>query len=98
METLILGWDIMAETNSPFLVGVFGALRFSGTFSAPIIGVVADRMSRKIMLLALRDGAGLSAVSLLLLAAFGILEPWHVFVIAAIGGFFDPPIMYYASP
>ena len=90
METLILGWYILVATDSPFLVGVLGALRFSGTLTAPIVGVIADRMSRKIMLLMLRTGAGLSAVALLLLAAFDLLEPWHVFVIAGIGGFFRP--------
>jgi predicted MFS family arabinose efflux permease len=88
METLILGWYILVATDSPFLVGILGALRFSGTLTAPIVGVIADRMSRKVMLLVLRTGAGLSAVALLLLAASGALEPWHVFVIAGIGGFF----------
>ena len=90
METLILGWYILVATDSPLLVGVLGALRFSGTLTAPIIGVVADRMSRKIMLMVLRAGAGLSALSLLLLASFDALEPWHVFVIASIGGIFRP--------
>ncbi|MCZ6538226.1 MAG: MFS transporter [Chloroflexi bacterium] len=90
METLILGWYILVATDSPFLVGVLGALRFSGTLTAPMVGVIADRMSRKVMLLLLRTGAGLSAVALLLLAAFDVLEPWHVFVIAGVGGFFRP--------
>ncbi len=88
METLILGWYILVATDSPFLVGILGALRFSGTLTAPIVGVIADRMSRKVMLLSLRAGAGLSAAALLLLAASGVLEPWHVFLIAGIGGFF----------
>jgi len=90
MEILILGWYILVATDSPFLVGVLGALRFSGTLTAPIVGVIADRVSRKVMLLVLRTGAGLSAVALLLLAASNLLEPWHVFVIAGISGFFRP--------
>jgi len=88
METLILGWYILVATDSPFLVGVLAALRFSGTLTAPIVGVIADRMSRKVMLLGLRTGAGLSALALLLLAAFNLIEPWHVFVISGISGFF----------
>ena len=90
MEILILGWYILVATDSPFLVGVLGALRFSGTLTAPIVGVIADRVSRKVMLLVLRTGAGLSAVALLLLAVSNLLEPWHVFVIAGISGFFRP--------
>ena len=88
METLILGWYILVATNSPFLVGLLGALRFSGTLTAPLVGVIADRMSRKVMLIVLRSGAGLSAVALLLLAAFNVIQPWHVFVIAGVSGFF----------
>jgi predicted MFS family arabinose efflux permease len=87
METLILGWYILVATGSPFLVGILGALRFSGTLTAPLIGVLADRMSRKVLLVVLRSGAGLSALTLLVLVATDLLEPWHIFVIAGISGF-----------
>jgi MFS family permease len=90
METLILGWYILVATDSPFLVGLLGALRFSGTLTAPIVGVIADRMSRKAMLIVLRTGSGLSALVLLILAATGWIEPWHVFVIASISGLLRP--------
>lgn len=90
METLILGWYILVATDSPFLVGLLGALRFSGTLTAPIVGVVADRVSRKIMLVVLRSGAGISALALLVLAATDLIQPWHVFVIASISGLLRP--------
>jgi len=90
METLILGWYILVATDSPFLVGLLGALRFSGTLTAPIVGVIADRMSRRLMLIVLRTGAGLSALTLLILAATDLIQPWHVFVIATISGMLRP--------
>jgi len=90
METLILGWYILIATESPFLVGLLGALRFSGTLTAPIVGVIADRMSRKLMLIVLRSGAGLSALALLILAATDLIQPWHVFVIASFSGMLRP--------
>jgi MFS family permease len=90
METLILGWYILVATDSPFLVGLLGALRFSGTLTAPIVGVIADRMSRKVMLGVLRAGAGLSALALLILAATDLIQPWHVFAIASISGILRP--------
>jgi predicted MFS family arabinose efflux permease len=90
METLILGWYILVATDSPFLVGLLGALRFSGTLTAPIVGVLADRMSRKVLLIVFRTGAGLSALALLILAATDLIQPWHVFVIASIGGMLRP--------
>lgn len=90
METLILAWYILEATDSPFLVGLLGALRFSGTLTAPIVGVIADRVSRKYLLIILRSAAGVSAVALLLLAAFDVIQPWHVFVIAGLSGLFRP--------
>ena len=90
METLILGWYILVATDSPFLVGLLGALRFSGTLTAPIVGVIADRISRKVMLGVLRAGAGLSALALLILAVTDLIQPWHVFAIASISGILRP--------
>ena len=90
METLILGWYILVATDSPFLVGLLGALRFSGTLTAPIVGVIADRMSRKVMLIVLRTGAGISALALLVLAVTDLIQPWHVFAIASISGILRP--------
>ncbi len=86
METLILGWYVLVATDSPFLVGLLGALRFTGTLTAPLVGVLADRVSRKLMLMVLRAGAGLSALALLILAATDSIQPWHVFVIAGASG------------
>ena len=90
METLILGWYILVETDSPFLVGILAALRMSGTLLAPLVGVLADRMSRKALLAFVRIGAGTSALSLLILAALDVIQPWHVFVIASISGLIRP--------
>ena len=90
METLILGWYILVATDSPFLVGILAALRMSGTLLAPLVGVLADRMSRKALLAFVRIGAGTSALSLLILAALDVIQPWHVFVIASISGLIRP--------
>jgi predicted MFS family arabinose efflux permease len=42
------------------------------------------------MLIVLRTGAGLSALTLLILAATDLIQPWHVFVIATISGMLRP--------
>ena len=47
METLILGWYILIETESALLVAAVGALRFGGTLISPLVGVVADRLARR---------------------------------------------------
>ena len=90
METLILGWYILVATDSPFLVGLLAALRFSGTITAPLIGVIADRTNRKQMLIFLRIGTGLSSMVLLILAVTGLIQPWHVFIVAGFSGLLRP--------
>ncbi len=54
METLLLGWYVLVDTGSPFLVGLVGALRFGGTLLSPLYGVVADRVDRRALLIVLR--------------------------------------------
>ena len=63
METLILGWYVLAETGSVLLLSLFGALLFTGTLVAPMFGVVGDRIGPAIVsrrcepLYAVGDGA-----------------------------------------
>jgi MFS family permease len=86
METLVLGWYIIAETGSAFQTGLVAALRFGGTLLAPFYGVLADRVNRRDMLVVLRlTYAGQSAV-LMALALTAVIQPWHAFVLSALGG------------
>ena len=43
METMVLGWYVLVETNSVVMLTVFGALLYGGTLIAPIVGVWSDR-------------------------------------------------------
>ncbi len=86
MENLILGWFVLVQTDSPFLLGLFGALKFLGTLVAPIYGVIADRMDRRHMLIGLRSIFAVLALTVTTLALTGTLEVWHVFVIATLTG------------
>ena len=90
MENLILGWYVLVQTGSPFLLAVVAALQYGGTLLAPGLGVVADRVSRRTMLLCLRGTYTVIAASAAALGLSGLLEPWHAFVIAGLGGFLRP--------
>ena len=90
MENLILGWYVLVQTASPFLLAVVAALQYGGTLLAPGLGVVADRVSRRTMLLSLRAAYALVAGTAAALGLGGWLEPWHAFVIAGLGGFLRP--------
>lgn len=90
MENLILGWYVLVQTGSPFLLAVVAALQYGGTLLAPGLGVVADRVSRRTMILLLRAAYALVAGTAAGLGLAGWLEPWHAFVIAGLGGFLRP--------
>ncbi len=90
MENLILGWYVLVQTDSPFLLSVVAALQYGGTLLAPGLGVVADRVSRRTLLLSMRAGYTLIAGTAAGLGLAGWLEPWHAFVIAGLGGFLRP--------
>lgn len=93
METIILGWYVLVETDSPFLASLVAALRFVGTLVAPFAGVLADRVSRRTLLLLLRVAYAALAASLAAAALSDALPlPW-VFVVAGIGGVLRPSEM-----
>jgi len=90
METLILGWYVLVATDSVFLLTVFGALQFGGTLLSPYIGMLADRISRRRLLIALRIAYASCAWVLTALEVSGLLVPWHVFAIALVAGLLRP--------
>ncbi len=90
MENLILGWYVLVATNSVFLLTVLGALQFVGTLLSPYFGMLADRVSRRSLLIALRLAYGGCAAVLATLDLAGLLAPWHVFAVALVSGLLRP--------
>ena len=86
MELLVLAWFVLTETDSPFQVGLLGALRFTGTLLAPAYGVMVDRYDRRRLLVGGRVAFLVSATTILLLITTGRLEPWHVYLLAGFSG------------
>jgi len=90
METLILGWYVLVETESVLMLTLFASLQYLGTLVAPMFGVVGDRIGHGNLLCMMRGFYGLLAATLMTLAFSGLLVPWHVFVIAALTGMVRP--------
>jgi MFS family permease len=90
METLILGWFVLVETDSVIWLTVFGSLQFLGTLVAPIFGAVGDQVGRRTMLCLMRTAYALLAVCVGLLAVLDLLTPYHVFTIAFLAGLIRP--------
>ena len=93
MEVIILAWYILVTTESALALAVLGALRFGGTLLSPLIGSVADKLSRKRMLVACRACFALLAVALMMSSLAGWVVPWQVYVVATITGLLRPADM-----
>jgi Na+/melibiose symporter-like transporter len=90
METLILGWYVLAATGSVEQLVIFGALVWLGSLFSPFFGVAGDRLGHRKLLCATRLVYVLLAAVLTVLTLTGALRPWHVFTFAAIAGLLRP--------
>ena len=93
METLILGWYVLVETNSVVMLTIFGALMYGGTLIAPIVGVWSDRLGHRNMLTGMRAIYALVSATLMTMAFTGTLRPAVVLVLAALTGLVRPSDM-----
>ena len=90
MENLILGWYILVETESVFLLTLYASLQFLGTLLAPFFGVAGDLFGRRAMLCAIRALYGVLAAIILTFAMTDVLTPWHIFPVAFLMGLVRP--------
>jgi len=90
METIILAWYILVETQSVMMLTIFGSLQYLGTLMAPVFGVAGHRIGNKKTYCAMRMAYSSLAAIMMTLALTGLLMPLHVFVIAAMMGMVRP--------
>jgi MFS family permease len=87
MQQTAQGWLVLDLTNSPALLGLAGAVAGLPTlFLAVLAGVLADRLDRRRLLIATNVAGALCAASLALLTTLGLVEYWHVLVLAFLAG------------
>jgi MFS family permease len=95
MQTAAQAWLVWKLTDSAWMLGVVGALRMLPTviLSLPA-GVVADRFRKRNILLVTQGIAMLQAFALAALVYSGLIQVWHVMVLATLLGIvhsFDMP-------
>ena len=90
METLILGWYVLVETRSVFMLTVFASLLYIGTLLAPMFGVMGDRIGQRNLLCAMRTVYAACAIALMTFSFMGVITPVLVLVITAIVGLVRP--------
>src|SRR4051812_37320457 len=93
MEVLILGWYVLSATGSVQQLVLFGSLAWFGALFSPLFGILGDRFGVRALLCATRAGYALLASVLATLTLTGSLQPWHLFVIAALAGLMRPSDM-----
>jgi MFS family permease len=85
-DVVVVGWLTLELTDSPFWVGIVSAAKMVGYLAAPFMGVLIDRMDRR-MLLMVAAGVNLgAAAAMFLLFVSGRLELWHVISLALLSG------------
>lgn len=95
MQRASQAWLVLTMKDSPFLLGLVGAMQFLPVlFFGLLAGVVADRVSKRKMILVTQACLGLQAFVLAALVYSGRVQYWHVVVLAALQGVctaFDTP-------
>lgn len=90
MQSVAQSWLVYRLTGSVVLLGLIG---FAGQFPIFLLtafgGVVADKFSRRKILLVTQTAAMFTAGILATLTLFGVIQVWHLFVLAIISGIFN---------
>jgi MFS family permease len=88
MQSVAQPWLVLELGGSPLQLGLVLALMFAPSMVlAPIGGVLADRVDKRRALLVLNAASMVQATVLFVLAATGVVEIWHVYLLALAAGF-----------
>jgi MFS family permease len=88
MQSVALPWLVLQLGGSPLQLGTVMALMFGPSMViAPLGGVLADRLDKRRTLIAVNAVAMLQASTLFVLAFSGVVEIWHVYLLALVAGF-----------
>ena len=86
MESVVMGWYILIETDKPFLVGLIWTARMSLSILALFSGAIADRLPRNRLLAIVIFLITALGLIMILLILSGYLQVWHIFGMAVVAG------------
>jgi len=87
MQSVGQAWLVLELTNSPFRLGVIGALQFGPILLFSFLsGAISDRVRKRRLLLGTQAALMLQAFTLAALVGSGHVQFWHVAVLAALYG------------
>ena len=84
MQNLAQAWLVLKLSGGdPFALGLVGALQFLPSLCLALFtGVIADRYPKRKLLLITQSSAAILAVVLGVLATTGVVQIWHVYLLA----------------
>jgi len=95
MQRVAQDWLVLELTHSGTALGIVTGLQFlPSLLASPYAGVIADRFAKRKVLTLTQIAMGTVALLLGGLTVFGLVEVWHVYVLAflfGIGTAFDAP-------
>jgi len=87
MQSVGQAWLVLELTNSPFRLGLIGALQFGPILLFSFLsGAISDRVRKRRLLLGTQAALMLQAFTLAALVGSGHVQFWHVAVLAALYG------------
>lgn len=87
MQATAQGWLVLDLTNSPGLLGLTSAIQNAPTLVLSLFaGVLADRVDRRRLLVAIQVAGATIAALLAILTMSGLVQFWHVLVLAGVAG------------
>lgn len=88
MQSVSQPWLVLLLGGSYIQLGIVVALQFAPSLAlAPLGGVLADRVDKRRLLIVTQSVAALQAAVLFVLTATGVVEIWHIMVLALALGF-----------
>lgn len=81
-----MGWLAYEVTGSPFLVGIFTAIRLSPTFLGPFFGTIADRINRQKFIIVIQASQVFLASAMAFLIMTNQLQFWQLTLIGFLDG------------
>jgi MFS family permease len=88
MQTVSQPWLVLLLGGTPIQLGLVLALQFAPSLAlAPLGGVLADRVDKRRLLLVTQSVAALQALVLFGLTVTGVVQIWHIMLLALALGF-----------
>jgi len=83
-DLVVIGWLTLELTESPLMVGIVAGSKMAGYIVAPFMGVAADRMDRRLLLIIAALVNWAVSIVMLVLLLFGWLTLGHVIGLAVV--------------